>query len=177
MSRTASERTIDRLRNICSHCGLPEQLVSDNDPQFALFEFKQFTKENGIRHILIALRHPHSNGQAERFKAIFKQPIKAGSFNRSQPSSIQQKLIHFLLRYRSTPSMVTGMTPAELFLKRKIRTRLDLLRPSFERTSLKHALQRSVTDGSRNLLVFNLSLYRGGGGKVAKGNVEWKTLV
>ena len=128
-------KNTDRLRNIFSHYGLPEHLVSDNDPQFVSFEFKQFMKENEIRHILIAPGHPQSNGQAEPFIATFKQAMKARSFNRSQPGSIRQKLIRFLLRYRTMRSTVTGMTPAELFIKRRIRTRLDLLRPSLERTT------------------------------------------
>ena len=107
MSSTTSERTTDRLRNICSHYGLPEQLVSDNSPQFVSFEFKQFTKENGIRHIRIAPRHPRSNGQAECFVATFKQAMKPVCFIRSQLGSMQQKLMRFLLKYRTTPSTVT----------------------------------------------------------------------
>ena len=49
MSSTISGRNIDRLRNIFSHYGLLEQLVSNNSPQLVSFEFKQFTKENGMR--------------------------------------------------------------------------------------------------------------------------------
>ena len=71
MSSTISGRTIDRLRNIFSHYGLLEQLVSNNSPQLVSFEFKQFTKENGMRHILIAPCHPWSNSQADCFIATF----------------------------------------------------------------------------------------------------------
>ena len=58
MSSTTAEKTIDRLRYIFSHYGLPEQLVSDNGPQFVSLEFKHFMKENGIRHLPVASRHP-----------------------------------------------------------------------------------------------------------------------
>ena len=133
MSSTTAEKTIDRLRYIFSHYGLPEQLVSDNGLQFVSLEFKHFMKENGIRHILVAPRHPHSNGQVEHSVAAFKQAMKAGSFGRAPSSTIQQRLMHFLFRYQMTPSMVTGTTPAELFLKRRVQTRLDLSRPSFEK--------------------------------------------
>ena len=87
MSSATSERTIDMLGKIFSHYGLPEQLVSNNGPQFVSFEFKKFMKENGIRHMLIAPCQSRSNGQAERFVATFKQAMKTGSFNRSQSGS------------------------------------------------------------------------------------------
>jgi len=43
---------------------------------------------------------------------------------------LQYKIAQFLLTYRSTPHSTTGVSPAELFLKRPLRTRFDLLRPS-----------------------------------------------
>ena len=158
MSSTTAEKTIDRLRYIFSHYGLPEQLVSDNGPQFVSLEFKHFMKENGIRHILVAPRHPHSNGQAEPFVATFKQAMKAVSFGRAPSSTIQQRLMSFLFRYGTTPSTVTGATPAELSLKRRVRTRLDLLRPSFvKHVRIKQALQENVSDGSRSVTEFNVN--------------------
>lgn len=41
-------------------------------------------------------------------------------------------LRQFLHRYRNTPHPVTGASPAELFLKRFIRTELDLLKPCYK---------------------------------------------
>ena len=147
MSSNTAEKTIDQLRYIFSHYGLPEQLVSDSGPQFVSLEFKHFMKENGIRHILVAPCHPCSNGQAEHFVATFKQAMKAGSFGKALSSAIQQRLMHFLFRYRTTPSTVTGTTPAELLLKRRVQTRLDLLRPSFEkRVRIEQVLQENVSE-------------------------------
>ena len=94
--------------------------MSDNGPQFVSLEFKHFMTESGIRHILVAPRHPRSNGQAEHFVATFKQAIKPGSFGRAPSSTIQKRLMRFLFRYPTTPSTVTGVTPAELFLKRRM---------------------------------------------------------
>ena len=42
-------------------------------------------------------------------------------------------LSNFLLRYRCTPHSVTGVTPCQLFLKRNLRTKFSLLKPSLER--------------------------------------------
>lgn len=46
--------------------------------------------------------------------------------------SIQQKLTTFLLRYRKAPNAATNHNPAMVFLKREIRTRLDLLFPQLK---------------------------------------------
>ena len=116
--------------------------MSDNRPQFTSHELAEFMKRNGIKHILVAPYHPRSNGQAERFVQTFKQFFKAeGS------GSIKQKLARFLFSYRTTPNSSTGQTPAELFLNRRPRTRLDLLRPDLRRkTSNKQADQKSQHD-------------------------------
>ena len=132
--------------------------MSDNGPQFVSLEFKHFMKENGIRHTLVVPHHPRSNVQAECFVATFKQVMKASSVGRATSSTIQQRLMCFLFRYRMTPSMVTGVTPAELFLKRRVQTRLDLLRPSFEKCVwIKQVLQENVSDGSRIVTEFNVN--------------------
>ena len=51
MSSTTAVRTISVLREMFSRLGIPEQLVSDNGPQFLSDEFKQFMTTNGIKHI------------------------------------------------------------------------------------------------------------------------------
>ena len=38
-----------------------------------------------------------------------------------------------MFSYRTTPNSTTGQTPAELFLNRRVRTRLDLIRPDLGR--------------------------------------------
>ena len=78
MSATTSQHTIDALRSLFSHYGLPEQLASDNGPQFTSAEFAQFLKDHGIKHILSAPYHPSSNGLAERFVRTFKRAMIAG---------------------------------------------------------------------------------------------------
>ena len=74
---TTSADTLKALRNMFSRYGLPEQMVSDNGPQFISDEFATFAKKNGIRHICCAPYHPSSNGLAERFVQTFKRAMKA----------------------------------------------------------------------------------------------------
>ena len=55
------------------------------------------------------------------------------------------------------PNTTTGLTPAELFLKRRVRTRLDLLRPNVaERVSQNQAIAKQNSDKKANLRVFEL---------------------
>ena len=63
MSSTTFERTINELRQLFSSFGLPDQLVSDNGPQFVSTEFSEFLRLNGIKHFRSAPYHPATNGQ------------------------------------------------------------------------------------------------------------------
>ena len=124
--------------------GLPEQLVTDNGPQFTAEEFAVFLKRNGIKHIKVAPYHPSSNGAVERLVQTFKKAMRASE---QSGLTLSQRLSSFLLTYRSTPHATTNLAPCELFLKRMSRTRLDLLRPSCESTvHLQQANQKCHYD-------------------------------
>ena len=129
MSSTTATNTIKVLRDIFSRHGLPEQLVSDNGPQFISSEFSEFCKINGVKHFRVAPYHPASNGLAERMVQTFKQSMRR-SINDGIP--FQQRLANFLLTYRTTPHATTNIAPCELLMGRALRTRLDLLRPNLE---------------------------------------------
>ena len=126
---TTTAKTIELLRQLFSAYGLPQQLVTDNGPQFISEEFAQFVKQNGIKHIRTSPYHPVSNGAAERLVQTFKQAMKAAANN---GLTLQHQLSSFLMSFRSTPHATTGESPSKLFLGREIRTRLDLLRPDRE---------------------------------------------
>ena len=48
---STSVSNIIKLRSLFATHGIPEQLVSDNGSDFQSEEFKQFTTQNGIKHI------------------------------------------------------------------------------------------------------------------------------
>ncbi len=77
MSSTTAAATVQQLRSLFAAYGLPEQLVSDNSPQFNAEEFESFLKGNRVKHIRCAPYHPSSNGLAERFVHTFTTAMKA----------------------------------------------------------------------------------------------------
>ena len=126
MKSTTTAATVLQLHKLFSAYGLPEQLVSDNGPQFSSTEFSEFLSKNGVNHIKSAPYHPSSNGAVERFIQTFKKTMRSGEH---QGLPFDQYLASFLLTYRSTAHSTTNVPPCMLFLKQQIRTRLDLLRP------------------------------------------------
>ena len=124
MSSTTAMKTMEELRRMFAAYGLPEQLVTDNGPQFTAEEFAVFLKRNGIKHIKVALYHPSSSGAVERLVQTFKKAMRASE---QSGLTLYQRLLSFLLTYRSTPHATTNLAPCELFLKRMLRTRLDFV--------------------------------------------------
>ena len=72
MSSSTSQATIPALRQLFATYGLPQQLVSDNGPQFSSVEFATFLTRNGVKHIRSSPYHPSTNGLAERFVHTLK---------------------------------------------------------------------------------------------------------
>ena len=104
---------------------LPETVVTDNGSCFVGAEFEAFLKVNGIQHNTTAPYHPASNGLAERAVQVVKAGLK-----RNQLGTFRSRLSKTVATHRLTPHATTGLTPCELLLGRRIRTRLDLLRPN-----------------------------------------------
>ena len=133
LNTTTTEKTLQLLHNFFASYGLLDQIVTDNGTQFTSSEFQKFTKANRIKYIGSAPYHAATNGEAECCVQTFKKLLKAA---KSDPSNLQFKLAQFLLSYRSTSHSTIRLSPAKLFLKRALKTRLNLLYPSVERKVL-----------------------------------------
>ena len=103
MTSTNAGRTIDELCLIFATHGLPEEVASDNGPQFTSTEFAEFMQKNGIKHTLVPPYHPQSNGAAERSVRVVKDALGKQVLRGKQGISMRYRLANFLLRYRTTP--------------------------------------------------------------------------
>ncbi|XP_064488490.1 uncharacterized protein K02A2.6-like [Ornithodoros turicata] len=128
VSSLSATELIKHLRRMFATHGLPEVIVTDNGTSLASAEMREFTKLNGIQHVFTPVYHPASNGSAERMV----QTVKSG-LSRLQRSDWECRLSRLLFSLRSTPSATTGKTPAEIMFGRRLRVRLDPLRPANDR--------------------------------------------
>ena len=102
--------------------GIPETVVSDNGQCFVSAEFEEFLSRNRIKHLKSASYHPASNGLAEKAVQIFKRGMK-----KMKAGSLTNRIARVLFNYRITPETMTGLSPAELLMSRKLNSRLDLM--------------------------------------------------
>ena len=142
MSSTTSTAVIQRLRTVFAQFGLPATIVTDNGSNFTSLEFKEFLQRNGIAHVTSSPYHPASNGLAERAVKTFKQGMR-----KIKQGTLSERMARFLFNYRITPQTTTGLSPAELLQGRRLRSRLDLLKPDIAaRVQQKQLKQKESHD-------------------------------
>ena len=119
--------TINLLEEIFTSHGYPQTLVSDNASIFSEKNetFKNYCKARGIFHCFTAPNKPSTNGLAEKYVQILKSKLQKME---GEPGNVEAKVQQILLQFRATP-LVDGRSPAERYLNRPIRIRLDAIRP------------------------------------------------
>ena len=144
-------RTVEELQRIFATHGLPQQLVSDNGPQFVSQHFAEFLKINSIKHFKSAPYHLVTNGLAEHFIQMIKKALKASM----SEGTVSQKLVKFFLSYRTSPHATTKRPLCELLMGRPLHTRFDLLKLSRKSQVLdKQARQKATHDSHCNAQEF-----------------------
>lgn len=97
---------------------IPRTIITNNGTCFVSQEFKLF---NGIRN---SPYHPASNGAAEHAVQVVKTGLK-----KQNVGDIYSHLAKILFLYCNTPHSTTGVSPAELLVGRRLRSKLDLTQP------------------------------------------------
>ena len=137
---TSSHVTRQKLRGIFATYGLPETILSDNAAGFTSVDFQEFLTRNGICHITSAPYHPTTNGLVERAFQTFKEGMRKAS-----EGDMETKVARFLFHYRNTPHTTTGVSPAELLLKRQPRSHLNIMRPNVSSRVQRKQWQQKTT--------------------------------
>ena len=105
--------------------GLPNIVRRDNGPPFSSQEFKGFLEYLGIIHKKGVPYWPQSSGEVERCNATLLKIVKIARVERRD---WKKELSDFLFHYRVTPHTVSGLSPAELLMGRKVRNKLPKLK-------------------------------------------------
>ena len=159
-SQCNSAKTITVLKELFAEHGIPEEIRSDNGPQFASHLFAEFTKDWNIKHSTSSPRNPRSNGQAESAVKIVK-----GLLTRAKCSGQDPYLA--LLAYRSTPVDSHLRSPAEMLYQCALRTtvpqRIRHKDPfaAAERERLEERATQSAANHDRTGYRRKASLYAG----------------
>jgi hypothetical protein len=122
LAKADSGNIITELRKMFANFGIPRTIMADNASYFQSDEMSTYCRSNGIRLAASSPYHPRSNGQAERGVQSIKSALNK---MRDEHIPLQEAVSRFLLDYRATPQTTTGLSPAELLMNKKLRTRLD----------------------------------------------------
>ena len=106
--------------------------------------FRSFVKLEAFSTPRLHPTVPDQMVRAERLVQTFKNAI-----NKIDPhtkSEIQEALVDFLAKYRSTPHSATNQTPLEMLNNRRMRTILDLLHPCNSEAAKSQQCQKADYD-------------------------------
>ena len=130
LKTVTSEKIIEAMDHRFTTHGYPVSMKADNGPQFISQMFEEYLNENGIQHRRTTPLWPQANGEVERQNSTL---IKSMKIAQAQGQDWRKELNKFLMAYRTTPHTTTGVTPAELMFRRKIRTKMPELDENVKR--------------------------------------------
>ena len=105
---------------------MPDEVVSENGPKFSSHEFEKFKQDYGFKHITSSPHFAQSNGQCEKTVRIVKNLVTKSK----DPYKA-------LLAYRNTKIDDIGLSPAQIFLGRMLKTTLPTAAPLLTRENSK----------------------------------------
>ena len=110
LSSTSSKEVVDKVKVMFARHGIPEEVRSDNGPQYASEIFAQIAKGFDFLHTTSSPRCPQSNGDAERMVQTIEKLL-------SQSGDPYQGL----LSYRSA-LLWNVYSPVKLLMGRQLRS-------------------------------------------------------
>ena len=154
---SSNKSVINHTKSILARHGIPTQIISDNDPQYASEEYQRFVKEWGISHTITSPHYPQANGMAEKFVQIVKRLLNKATQDNQDP--YMSLLIHRNTKIDNLAS------PAQMLMGRRLRTNLPVIpkqlnpqtvdpeKVSFERRQRQVTQKQYHDRGSRSLPV------------------------
>ncbi|CAH8583497.1 unnamed protein product [Dicrocoelium dendriticum] len=126
------------LKHLFARFGFPEEIVTDNGPQFTNYEFKRFLQLRDVKHVHTVPYNPAANGMVERTNRTLKETIQTARLSGRQ---WEDAVLEALFTHRTSHHRATDRTPGELMFGRKLRTKLNAAISAAENND-PHQLER-----------------------------------
>ena len=141
LDNLTSGNIICHLKSQFARYGIPDELISDNGPQYASSAFTDFSKSYGFVHTTSSPHFPQANGEAERAVQTIKNLLKKA-----------QDPYKALLNYPNTPLDGIKLSPAQLLMGRRLKSSLpikaDLLKPQQTQEIQQHFQKKKERERS-----------------------------
>ena len=126
LKSTDTEKVAEALVDIFARVGIPNEILSDNGPQFISDVMKEVGRLLSLRQLLSTPYHPMCNGLVEKFNGTLKLMLRR--MVEEQPKDWDRYISPLLFAYREAPQASTGFSPFELLYGRSVRGPLSILR-------------------------------------------------
>ena len=136
IENTESRTVIRKIKAHFARYGIPDQVISDNGPQFSSSSFSHFSRDWDFEHLTISPHHSQANGQVESAVKTAKRLLKKAQKAKSD-------IYLAVLDHRNTPTQGMQASPAQILMNRRTKTLLpttaSLLKPATTyNAELKH---------------------------------------
>jgi len=106
--RCDTDSVIKCLKSFVLLHGLPKRIISDRGTAFTSRRFETYCDSGGIKHTLISVRHPQSNGQVERVNSTLVPVLQA---NMTNERNWDKKLLEVESQLNNSQNKTVGDTP------------------------------------------------------------------
>ena len=114
-----AQHITEHFKSIFSEYGWPDTLVSDNGTGYTAEAFSNLMKEYAVNHITSSPHYPQSNGLAEKFVQIVKNPFHKA---KDEGADIDK----YLMIYCNTPLANTSKSPMQMLQQRSAQSQLPM---------------------------------------------------
>ena len=144
---TASQTVIHKLKSHFARYGKPDELISDNGPQFSSAKFQKFMRDWDITHNTSSPHYPQSNGKAESAVKTAKRMMR-------KTTNEDQYLV--LLSIRNTPQQGIDLSPAQRLMGRRTKTLVPATHTLLKmQTSRRDTVDKLRANQRRQQLYYN----------------------
>ena len=135
LKKTDAANVTKAMEGMFKTHGLPLTVRSDNGPPFSSTQFEGFLEYLGKTHQKGTPYWPQSNVEVERSNQTLLKIIR---IDNPEGKDWKKALQDFFFHYRTTPHTVTGLSPAELLMGRRLNDKLLRVTIPTDRTSEAH---------------------------------------